>query len=161
MKRKLSFKNIALFFWQCRTMHKRAKFDVRFFPNRGPEPYQVVQTHPTPSSAAWTPSPMSRPFFRLPAVRDVTSLTGAASGVVWRCSEWDRTEAFLPCYIAWCRVYAGYLWTNYFTYIMVRYVVGIGLQLPSNISTAEVTVLGYPKCIVVEGEMQNESIRQF
>ena len=25
----------------------------------------------------------------------------------------------------------------------------------------EVTVLGYPKCIVVEGEMQNESIRQF
>jgi len=41
-------------------------------------------------------------------------------GTEYRCSEWDHADAFLPCYIAWCRVYTAHLWTNYFTYIMVR-----------------------------------------
>ena len=38
-----------------------------------------------------------------------------------RCAEWDRSEAFLPCYLAWCRVYAANIWTNYFIYITVGY----------------------------------------
>jgi len=40
---------------------------------------------------------------------------------VWRCAEAEHMEAFLPCYIAWCRVYVAYLCTAYFTYIMVSW----------------------------------------
>ena len=71
----------------------------------------------------------------------MSELYSCAAFLAHRCAEWDHAEAFLPCYLAWSRVYAVYLWRNYYTYIVVRYYTAKQLLLFYRNSLAKLLIL--------------------